>query len=472
MNRAWAFLSLGVLLAACGGTPGVQQSNVDPCVRPAPAAALSALSAADLLATADWSAPRVAGQLLVLGDAGAPVEGARALAASGVLSDLRAEPVGAVVRVFTPAGQSDEALARRLASRGLRVQPNYRYEPLAAPVPNDPGYPGGTPSTLAGGAEQTYLTRINVKPAWDRVHDRFGEVRGALVAVLDTGVTATHEDLSANGATLLPNGRDFCSTTGTGANGQPFCQGEDADPAEITGPYAGHGTSSVGIIGANGNNGRGITGVTWRPQNVLPVKVFGMTESGREFADTASIAAGLNWAVSQGARVVNMSLGFVGCNPDPALERAIGNAAAKDVLMVAAAGNSPTEGIRYPASDPRVLAVGALGSGGELAGYSARPSAERDLDLVAPGGTSATSSGGVLSLGAGRTEYRVWAGTSEAAPQVAGAASLIRAFAPSLTAKQVGELLKSSARVLRQGEGEGAFDVRLIDVGAAFGRLP
>ncbi|WP_045234282.1 S8 family serine peptidase, partial [Deinococcus pimensis] len=432
MIRAWAFLSLGVLLAACGSAPGVQQSSVNDCVRPTPAGALSVLSAADLLGTADWSAPRVAGQLLVLGEESSG--GARALAASSALSDLRTEPVGETVRVFTPAGQSDEAFARRLAARGLRVQPNYRYEALAAPVPNDPGYPGGVVSNLAGGAEQSYLTRIGAKPAWDLVFDRLGEVRGALVAVLDTGVTATHEDLSANGATLLRAGRDFCATTGVGANGQPFCQGEDADPSEITGPYAGHGTSSAGIVGAAGNNGRGITGITWRPQNVLPVKVFGMTDAGREFADTASIAAGLNWAVSQNARVVNMSLGFVGCNPDPALAQAIRNAAGKDVVMVAAAGNNPAEGIRYPASDPLVIAVGALGDGDALASYSARPTAERDLDLVAPGGVGTGGSRDILSLGAGPREYRVWAGTSEAAPQVAGVAALVRAFAPTLKA--------------------------------------
>ena len=396
--------------------------------------------------TPDWNAPHVAGEVLIVGGQAATVT---ATASSLGLQTQTMTNLG-LVRAVTPVGQSDRAFADSLRKEGLQVQPNYIYSALS--TPNDPGFPSGNRSgvTVNGVAyDQDYLTRINALAAWNTIG---GAPQGAKVAVLDTGVDFSHPDLQGR----LLSGCDF------GDN--------DNDPSEATGGDVGHGTSSTGLIGAVTNNGVGIAGLTWTGQNILPVKVF--TNNG---ATTTALAQGIRYAAAQGAKVINMSLGFVGSS-DPTVASAIQAAAAADVLMVAAAGNTATEGLYYPASDTSVMAVGAIGGTdpkaanyNDLACYSARPkTGQKALDLVAPGGNAGTgtdncyvtSSYDILTLTtAAQGGYTLRAGTSEAAPQVSGAAALIRAFRPNLSANQVRAILTSTASTVSGG--------KLLNVGAA-----
>jgi len=428
-----------------GGTGGGTGSTPASCVSGISAGSLGAqslgvqpLSITDA-GRPDWSAPHVAGEVLIVGGQAAAVQSLGLQAAA-------VDSLG-LIRASTPAGQTDQAYAETLRARGLQVQPNYIYKALA--TPNDPGFPGGTRAgvTVNGAAyDQDYLTRINALAGWNLIG---GAPQGAKVAVLDTGVDFSHPDLKGR---LLP-GCDF------GDN--------DDDASEVTSGDVGHGTSSTGLIGAATNNGTGIAGLTWTGQNILPVKVF----SG-DGATTTALAQGIRYAAAQGAKVINMSLGFVGSS-DPTVASAIQAAAAKDVLMVAAAGNTPGDGLYYPASDNSVMAVGAIGGTdpkaanyNDLACYSARPKAgQKGLDLVAPGGNAGTgtsncytgSSYDILTLQPGG--YTLRAGTSEAAPQVSGAAALIRAYRPNLTANQVRAILTSTAKTVSGG--------KLLDVGAA-----
>ncbi|WP_370657314.1 S8 family serine peptidase [Deinococcus sp. KNUC1210] len=143
---------------------------------------------------------------------------------------------------------------------------------------------------------------------------------------------------------------------------------------------------------------------------------------------------------------------------------------------MAAAGNTADEGLYFPASDPNVLAVGALAKTDDLACYSARPkSGQKALDLVAPGGNAGTGTANcfsasdydILGLDArsvpnsnrSQNGYGLRAGTSEAAPQVAGAASLLRAFRSDLSAAQIKGTLTGSAKTVAGG--------KLLDMGAA-----
>ncbi|WP_424949868.1 S8 family peptidase [Deinococcus sp.] len=463
------------LLAACGaGGPQSAFTLGGAVVLPG-----SALGAASLYALSvqpnssvqpDWSRSHVPGEVLVVGEDGAPLP--------GTLGALKVEALddAGLRRVKTPAGESDETFAARLgqalgtqaglsvqalAARGVYVQPNYLYRALS--VPNDPGYPTNAGVTVQGALyDQDYLTRINALAGWDAAQAAGDKaLAGAVTAVLDTGVDRSHPELQGR---LLP-GYDFCATD----DGNGGCLSEDADPSEAAGG-GGHGTSITGILGALGNNGKGLVGLTWSGQNLLPVKVF--DEAGN--AATSTLAKGIDYALAQGARVINMSLGVPGSNPDPALAARIKAASDAGAVLVAAAGNTPGDGLYYPASDPNVLATGAIGGTdptaagyNDLACYSARPKGnDKALDLVAPGGNAGTGTARcvqssaydtlVLAPGGG---YALSAGTSEATPMVSGAAALALSVRPDLKASQVRALLKSSARTVSGG--------RLLDVGAA-----
>lgn len=431
----------------------------------------------------DWSAPHVGGQVLLDGNLGEQISaqnldtqtlntqtpGTPGLspAALSALSGVRTQslPSAGLTVAYTPAGQTDAEFAATLAASGLSAQPNYRYQALS--VPNDPGYPSPNNAGIRVGAgtyDQDYLIRINAQGGWDKLEALGKTPVGALTAVLDTGVDAAHEDLAGR---LLP-GRDFCSSL---VNDN--CIGEDSDPSDLTqGGEAGHGTSSAGLIGAATNNGKGIAGLTWSGKNILPIKVFGGSGA-VSGATTASLTAGVKYAVAQGAKVINMSLGFVGGNAgpgsDPALSAAISDAAKADVLLIAAAGNTPGQGLYYPASDPNVMAVGALAKTDDLACYSARPTAgQKALDLVAPGGNAGSATGNcyrtsgndILTLApTAQGRYTLRAGTSEAAPQVSGAAALLRGLRPDLSATQIKGVLTVTAKRVAGGP--------LLDVGAA-----
>ncbi|MCP2014618.1 serine protease [Deinococcus sp. HSC-46F16] len=457
---------LGALLVGCGGpapspapSPGTPTYSVSGQVL-LPGAGAASLTQGELEAL--WALPHVPGEVLVR-DAREGELGAQALSVlSGVT--LQAVPGTDLSRATTPAGERDEAFAQRLVAAGLEVQPNLIYRPLA--VPNDPGFPANEGLAVPGRPylyDQDYLTRIRALEGWNRLEALGQPKSGVLTAVLDTGVDRSHPELAGR----LRPGRDFCSRLVNDT-----CQGTDDDPAEVTAGDVGHGTSSAGIIAANTNNGQGIAALTWGG-TVLPVKVFG-TDGRISGATSASLTAGLNYAVAQGARVINLSLGFAGENgqpaqTDPAIAQALAAAAGADVVVVAAAGNTPNQGLYYPASDPNVLAVGAIGRDDSLACYSARPVAgQKALDLVAPGGNAGTggpncyvtSDYDILTLttvALGR--YTLRAGTSEAAPQVSGAASLLRGAFPNLTAAQVRQALTAGAR---QANGQ-----RILDVAGA-----
>ncbi|WP_425146267.1 S8 family serine peptidase [Deinococcus sp.] len=414
---------------------------------PASAAALSVV-AAPTASSPNWNAPHVPGEVLVIGESSAAT--ANTLQSLG-LGEVQTQAVGSskLRRAATPAGLSDAGFAARLAQAGLNVQPNYLYSKLS--VPNDPGYPANAGVTIGGAAyDQDYLTRINAQAGWDGLAAAGLQPLGAVTAVLDTGVDTAHPDLQ---------GRLLAGYNYGDGNGNVT----DLD---------GHGTSSAGYIGATTNNGVGLSGLTWSGQSILPVKVF--TRDGS--ATTTALKQGIDYAVAKGAKVINMSLGLVGTTSDTALAQSVQNAAAAGVTLVAAAGNTASDGIYYPASDPNVLAVGALARSDDLACYSARPKgAQKALDLVAPGGNAGSGTGSCLSASPydllalnattqpntnrSQSGYTLIAGTSEAAPQVAGAASLLRAFRGDLSAAQIRGVLTTSAKAVAGGP--------LLNVGAA-----
>ena len=297
----------------------------------------------------------------------------RVLADAGVTVDHAIARIGVVVVRTTP-DRRDEALARLRAS-GLvaRTERDAVLERLDT-TPNDTYW-----------SAQWGLRRIGLPGAWDRTRG----AAGVVVAVLDTGVDASHPDL--RGA-VLPGFDVVGNTTNTA----------DAE---------GHGTSVAGIIAARSNNAAGVAGICWSC-SILPVKVLGADGTG----DMATLAAGIVKAADAGARVINMSLG--GPAGSATLDQAIAYAVAKNAVLVAAAGNNGTSTPYYPAASPNVIGVAATDDADRLYSWSNRGDWVR---VTAPGCDPATA------LGNG---YSNFCGTSAAAPVVSGLAALAVSLQP------------------------------------------
>lgn len=212
--------------------------------------------------------------------------------------------------------------------------------------------------------------------------------KGVTVAVVDTGVSTGHPDIKAN----LVTGYNALS---------PWLRPTDDN---------GHGSHVAGIIGAV-NNTVGVVGVA-PSVKIMPVKVLDKWGSGY----LSDIIAGMDWAVSHGARVINLSLGT---DADiQSFHDAVRRAHDAGVTVVAAAGNSGGS-VSYPAAYDEVIAVSATDQSNVLASFSSRGS---QVDIAAPGV-------GIYSTYKS-TGYATLSGTSMAAPHVAGAAALLLTTSP------------------------------------------
>lgn len=298
-------------------------------------------------------------------------------------------------------------------------------DPSAAQLVALRNQPGVTVSTAVaisgdevadGGAADPYRSlqwgmdelRIDQLPA------SVGTGSNEIVAVIDTGVLATHQDFAA-GTVLCAQGADFASDAATYDHARNGC----VDPN-------GHGTHVSGEIAAARNNGLGIEGIT--TAKILPVRVLSASGGGL----STSIAQGIVYAVDHGANVINMSLGG---GYDPAEVTAVNYALSHHVVVVAAAGNDRMTGDAnsYPAVIPGVISVAAVDTSLRSASFSyVGPT----VDISAPGVN-------ILSLYRGTYEYL--SGTSQAAPAVAATAALYLGIHPGATPAAVLSALESSA---------------------------
>lgn len=251
-------------------------------------------------------------------------------------------------------------------------------------------------------AHQWGAQRVGGPQAWD-VSVGSPEV---VIAVLDTGVAAEHEDL--RGA-VLP-GVDL-------VNG-------GTDPRDDSG----HGTSATGVAAARADNRVGVAGMCWRC-SILPIKV--LNREGVGF--TSAIAAGFIHAADQGADVLNASFGQA--ERSNTLAAAVTYAHQRDVVMVAAVGNAGSTTPTYPAGYEAVIGVaGALQDDTRPASSNHGPW----VTLAAPWCNPTTS-------WTASDAYSWFCGTSSSAPLVAGAAALARAAFPAATNTQVEAALRQAA---------------------------
>ncbi len=239
---------------------------------------------------------------------------------------------------------------------------------------------------------------------------------GVVVAVVDTAIAVGHDDL-----------------VGRMVNGYDFVDNQPIDVRAAANARAGidHGTMVAGIIAADAD-GDGITGVA-PGALIMPVRV--VADGGQ--GSTVQLAAGIRWAVDNGADVINVSIRST--TDSAGVRSAVEYAASRSVIIVASAGNTTVEGPFYPASLPSVIAVGAIDVSG--AHYAGSPLSS-SIEVVAPGADVITTSGTDPS-----GYLRGW-GTSFAAPHVAGVVAIMRQIAPEATLAEVREALHQTARDL------------------------
>ncbi|HWH27542.1 MAG TPA: S8 family serine peptidase [Mycobacteriales bacterium] len=286
------------------------------------------------------------------------------------------------------------------------------------------------------------LDQVKAPQAWSTAT---GE--GVTIAVLDSGVDLSHEDLDAK--TLAGANFVGCADNGPCGNGDWEQPGEEGDP---------HGTHVAGIAAAETGNGVGVAG-TARDATILPVRVLG--PEGGTFEE---IAAGIYYAADQGAEVINLSLGALPGVQGLTITGVIGEvqeailyAREKGSVVVAAAGNDfqfPLCGT--PAFDRGALCVTATDKREAPAAYSNWGINQDVAAVAAPGGSLLPICGedvvSTVPAGTSRSgaacgygdDYDEYAGTSMATPHVAGVAALLAEL--GLTDDQIVDVLLSTSR--------------------------
>ena len=256
---------------------------------------------------------------------------------------------------------------------------------------------------------------------------------GVPITIVDSGLDLTHPEFAGRADTVTLN-------------------------AQEPTPFGGeHGTMVASVIGAP-LNGVGLVGIY--PRAVI--RSWDAAKGAGTRLESSEIAGGILAAARAGKSVINLSLGSD--TRDVAIELAVQDAVATGSLVVAASGNDGDRGnpIGYPAALPHVTTVAATNRAGAVAGFSSRSSY---VDIAAPGDD-------ILVASALGRNWRATSGTSFSSPLVAGAAAWIWTVRPELTAGQVAEILRRSARDIAPVGRDAASGFGMLNVAAALALTP
>ena len=295
---------------------------------------------------------------------------------------------------------------------------------------------GVTPAHADSIRDREYwLDDYGIRAAWDVTRGA-----GQTIAIIDTGVSASHPDLSG----AVVGGADF---SGLGsANGQtPVGAGDSS-----------HGTMVASLAAARGRGTSGAIGAA--PEADLLAISIGFDDSSASSSDD-QIADAVRWAVDNGATVINMSLTRNTLEWPESWDDAFLYAMQKDVVIVAAAGNrgSGTTQVGAPATMPGVLTVGGV----DRSGAASWDASAQGISI----GVSAPSEQLVGAVPGGG--YVLWDGTSGATPLIAGIAALVRAAHPSLDAANVIQRIIGTAKDAGDSGADPIYGYGLVDAAAA-----
>jgi len=317
---------------------------------------------------------------------------------------------------------------------------------LAAVKPNDTHY-----------NKQWYLAKVNADSAWEKIT----ESPETVIAVIDSGIQINHPDLEnnvwINRGEFKDNGIDDDSNGFIDDfHGWNFVDNTpDPSPdlkSEWSEAGASHGTIVAGIIAAQGNNKRGVAGITWNAQ-IMPLKVMNDIGEGR----ISDVVRAIDYAVNNGADIINLS--FVSFGYSQAMQDAIRRAHEAGVIVVAAAGNEQSAGKGYNTDETPIYPAcydGQLIGENMVIGVAATDALDQKalfssygfscVDISAPG----ISFFSTVTKGGSKDNYSkeydgYWSGTSMATPVVSGAIALIQQSNPALSRSEVVNILFASS---------------------------
>ena len=280
------------------------------------------------------------------------------------------------------------------------IEPNYVVRALEAET-SDPAYE----------SSGWYLDMTHTPFMWSQ--GMFGQ--GTTIAILDSGVKTDHPDL--DNITYVARYNTINGST------------------EIT-DNIGHGTSVTGVVAAEYDNGEGLTGIVPEAE-IMPIKTMDYDETTKETTGTvANVIKAIDYAVDKGADVINMSLGTEGYNL--ALKNACDKAAARGVILVAAAGNEAQMGnpAEYPASFDSVVSVGSVGRDGAHSYFS---NYNNKVYVTAPGESL------YMPYIGEKKKYAESTGTSFSTPQVSAMAAMVKSLDPSVDCVGFMQVIRGSA---------------------------
>lgn len=340
-------------------------------------------------------------------------------------------------RIKLPAGLSvEQAITKYQNFAGIEsVQPNYYYRLHASP--NDARF-----SELYG------IQKISTPLAWDLTTGSANTV----VAVIDTGIKYTHEDLAAN---MWKNPGEI-NGNGIDDDGNGFIDDfygydffyNDSDPLD----EHGHGTHVAGTIGAVGNNSIGIVGVNWNVR-IMTIKIYDSDGFGTTSTMLINAYNYVRMMRNRGVNVRVTNNSYSGCTEacgyDQATKDALDAMGEAGILNVFAAGNDARNienEQAFPASytSPSIISVAASTSTDAKAGFS--NFGTTSVDLAAPGTE-------ILSTIRTSANYGALSGTSMATPHVAGAAALLSSHNPELSPASLKATLMNTVDQLQQWSG-------------------
>ncbi len=289
------------------------------------------------------------------------------------------------------------------------AEPDVIFKTSSTKNPDDPYYP------KQWGLNNSSDTDIDAPEGWSKETG----LEDIIIAVIDTGVDYNHEDLKNN---IWKNTQECSGLKGVDDDGNGYvddCYGwnaldDNGNPMDDNG----HGTHVAGIAAAVGNNGKGITGVSWNSK-ILPLKFMDSNGQGR-VSDAIECIEYIVNNVKKGRNIKVANTSWGGYQSSSALKDAIKKLQESDVLLVAAAGNDKNNNDSkpyYPASYDlnNIIAVAATDKNDNLADFSNY--GKNSVDIAAPGVD-------IISTYPGN-RYRYMSGTSMATPHVSGLASLV-----------------------------------------------